>query len=1284
MTNTSSIRVLQINLNRSNIATESALQLAIEFNIDLIAVQEPWLIPRQSTNPDYTDVRSVSHSAFLQIFPNNNKSQRPRTMVYISHKKTSRVKLSPASPKDPDIQTFDISDEAGSYQLINLYNQKSLTGQRGKTIEAHLFTASINPKTVIVGDFNLHHRLWEPEAKSSPEADKLAEWIEDNELELVNTPGNGTFYRSNMKNPTTIDLTLATPAIAQNIYDWHTTEEIGSDHFGLLFTIGQEKDNIENPMNQGKFNFRKADWKKFAEELSTETAKNSKLHCQSKGLDLYTKGGVETPPNVVNLLETAAAELTGCILRAAKKSIPHIKQGLRSKPWWSSELKDLRKNMIQAQQTLRCYPEQENVREGYRNARNAYFKTIKNSKQNHWNTFLENEDTKTIFKALSYTKDMRVSKIPPITTPDGSVKESFQGKCEAFRKSLFPVPPLADPPEWGNYEPDPWEWPRLTIHELEQACTGKKSSNTPGPDGITQEMISHAYRAIPETFMKIYSAMINTGFHPKCWKQATGAILKKPSKTDYSQPKAYRVISLLNCLGKVSERIIAKRLGYLAETTELLHPTQIGGRLKKSAIDAALMLTSEIETNRHRNKISSTLFLDIRGAFDHVAKNQLLEVLRKKKLPRSLISWVKSFMDNRSIQLAFDGEKENPQTIETGIPQGSPVSPILFLLYIRDLFKTEKASILSYMDDIAITTSSTSLAKNTHTLENEVMRIWTLGKKNAIEFDLAKTELMHFTKRKEATHRFLTLPNGDRINPKDSIRWLGIWFDPGLKFRIHINTRTSQAIQSFHRMARLANTERGLSPAAMRQIYLACITTIADYGSVVWWKGQDYVREALQKLQNLALKKILGTFKTSPIRPMEVEAALMPPQVRLDSATRKFALRAAKLSPQHPVNQLLKTHRELLGTKITQVKRIKNSTRQLINHKSLEKIKNFYFPPWSSDLPCAIEMLNIPKDIVTQSHDDQIKCTDWQTNTYIYTDASKMEDSTGVGIGIVATNRNGRLENFGSYNIGITNLIFDGELEGIARGTEYASSKAVPGHKFVVFSDSKSALQRVIKIRENSNQERVERIKAALRDINEKRADIKLSWIPAHSKIKGNEKADAVAKSASKKSAKNHQTSLGWLKMQIHKQNKIDWLKIQRDYLEKTGEKASKYYKNFNITINSRVRIPKGTNRETSSAFFQLKLGHGYNKAYLYRIGHAADDRCECGKKQTVEHLLLSCKKYKTEREILKKELNDNKLNLNLLLSTRNGIIKTTQFIQKTKISTRKWYLEWGGVAEDE
>ena len=93
--------------------------------------------------------------------------------------------------------------------------------------------------------------------------------------------------------------------------------------------------------------------------------------------------------------------------------------------------------------------------------------------------------------------------------------------------------------------------------ELAKACSTKAKGKTPGPDCITQEIIQKVYSAIPVAFFQLYSSLLDLGYHPKCWRRATGVILKKPSKPDYSAPKAYRVISLLNCLGKVSERILA-------------------------------------------------------------------------------------------------------------------------------------------------------------------------------------------------------------------------------------------------------------------------------------------------------------------------------------------------------------------------------------------------------------------------------------------------------------------------------------------------------------------------------------------------------------------------------------------------------------------------------------------------------------------------------------------------------------------------------------------------------
>ena len=350
---------------------------------------------------------------------------------------------------------------------------------------------------------------------------------------------------------------------------------------------------------------------------------------------------------------------------------------------------------------------------------------------------------------------------------------------------------------------------------------------------ITQEIISQAYLAIPDCFYSVYSILINKGYHPEVWKQATGFILKKPKKPDYSQPKAYRVISLLNCLGKVSERILAKRLSYLAETTTLLHPSQIGSRLRKSAIDTTLLLQNQVEVNKANKLKTSTLFLDVKGAFDYVSKNRLIEILASLKLPISLISWISSFLEDRLLRLSFDNQLEEFSRIITGIPQGSPISPILFLIYIRDLFKSNTVEFLSYMDDIALIAFSKSFKQNIKILEREVKKLVTLGNESSIQFDIDKTELIHFFISPKIKPS-LVLPNSTIITPTRLVRWLGVHFDSNLKFKEHIAIRTSLAKQAFFRLNRLSSITRGLSPFALRQLFIACVISVSDYGSILW------------------------------------------------------------------------------------------------------------------------------------------------------------------------------------------------------------------------------------------------------------------------------------------------------------------------------------------------------------------------------------------------------------------------------------------------------------------
>jgi len=110
-----------------------------------------------------------------------------------------------------------------------------------------------------------------------------------------------------------------------------------------------------------------------------------------------------------------------------------------------------------------------------------------------------------------------------------------------------------------------------------------------------------------------------------------------------------------------------------------------------------------------------------------------------------------------------------------------------------------------------------------------------------------------------------------------------------------VKKRVAAACRMFHSISRLANTERGLSFQAMRQLYIACITSVADYGVSVWWKNQQYLLDKFEKLQNSALRKILGAFKTSSVSAMQIEAGLPSTQVRFEKLCKNYALRILKM-----------------------------------------------------------------------------------------------------------------------------------------------------------------------------------------------------------------------------------------------------------------------------------------------------------------------------------------------------------------------------------------------------
>ncbi|KAF7574091.1 hypothetical protein PtrM4_057140 [Pyrenophora tritici-repentis] len=199
---------------------------------------------------------------------------------------------------------------------------------------------------------------------------------------------------------------------------------------------------------------------------------------------------------------------------------------------------------------------------------------------------------------------------------------------------------------------------------------------------------------------------------------------------------------------------------------------------------------------------------------------------------------------------------------------------------------------------------------------------------------------------------------------------------------------------------------------------------------------------------------------------------------------------------------------------------------------------------------------------------------------------------------------------------------------------------------------------------------------AVIDDFLGSKASIHLQWAPGHNDVKGNEKADTLAKEAAKERPTTSTiASLAYLGTEINKIQKTEQLMEYKRYTDRPTKNRSSYSRIFKLNTHTTIKVPKGTPREISSAFYSLKLGHGYFNSYLKRFNKRDCNLCICYKPQTPQHLLLECKQYKTHRNTLKEAIPHRPITLPLLLQTKTGIKATLAFIASTRIGTRKWHL---------
>jgi len=263
--------------------------------------------------------------------------QRPRTLVYVSKAFRPLVSLATSSPDDPDVQAITIVEGDSKILILNVYNEADQAESGLRTLERVVYKdITLNSSSIVLGDFNTHHPNWDPLARTSVGAREFVEWIEANNLNLLNTLGDTTFFRPNTR-PSVLDLTLATPALASKIQDWQTLPDLGSDHLGVLFTIqGTSAPLVDSPLVLDRFDTAYADWDLFRSSIRRITNENHVIlgfQADDEGLEgdeslnILRQCSTKTDD-----LELFASVLTEAITSAAKASIPLKKLSNRAKP----------------------------------------------------------------------------------------------------------------------------------------------------------------------------------------------------------------------------------------------------------------------------------------------------------------------------------------------------------------------------------------------------------------------------------------------------------------------------------------------------------------------------------------------------------------------------------------------------------------------------------------------------------------------------------------------------------------------------------------------------------------------------------------------------------------------------------------------------------------------------------------------------------------------------------------------------------------------------------------
>lgn len=1044
------LQILQYNVNRSrDVVMAQFLRDPAVLQADIIAVQEPWKNPYSDT----THHPALGSHQLLYPSASDIGDQRARVALYVSRKINPRTWRH--TVHSADCQELELHVQGRKLQIFNIYNPGPWDTNRTDTVE--LLDRVVTPKGdhIVLGDFNLHHPAWsEQDAHADPSqtdqttttdidtdetgrdrrtrtdrrAPRLLEFTDSRLLDLWLEPGTVTRDWNNHRS--TIDLVFGAQSLADRFIACEVAPKVhaDSDHLPIR-TILDFSPQIAQPP-------KRRNWKAMdAAKLREFVADN---------LDTYSHWHTLRTNPSPSAIDAAAGFLNEVIQRAIQHAVPWARPSTWANPNFTPECRDMVK-MTRLLRRVYTLTHSAESWAAYVKARNRKGRIISRALRRgfrRWVSEAIDQGTHGIWRVAKWARNRgarTASTIPTLIGPHGPA-DTTEAKAETLREAFFPEPPPADLSDIERrVQPTQIDFPEITKEEIAKAIRRAPPDKAPGPDAIPNK-VWHELLNVPvflDRITQLFNSSIKIGHNPKHFQISTTVALRKAAPRDYRLPKSYRPVALLNTLGKILESTVATRIAWALEKHKLLPKPHLGGRKGISTDHAIQLILDYIYRAWGQGRKVSMVLLDVSGAFDNVSHTRLLFNLRQLRLGY-FADWLQSFLTNRSTRISLAGELSSEFSTPTGIPQGSPLSPILYLIYdtplIRDLYvrRPQGGSTEAYgwIDDACVLASSDSYAENVETLKIALARADRWATQHASKFAPEKFELIHFTnpRRSEAEttpppspglspddpnsiwevplpptgHDQMDVPYaGTTIKPTETAKYLGIWLDKTLSFTTHRTKALAKAHGTLAALRGIAGSTWGVPLRAMRRIYQAVVIPQLFYGATAWFspRGGQVVASTNQKMlaefaqiQKQAALLISGAFKGTAAAALNIELYILPVHLQLQQIIEETAVRIRTGPELACPESVLKprTARERRRGGWTPMEALSRKGGPLwpLGEKKWETRKPYILAPWEPPLVAVIDS----HEAALQFHKEY--CAR-QQGIAVYTDGSGYPESRG-------------------------------------------------------------------------------------------------------------------------------------------------------------------------------------------------------------------------------------------------------------------------------------------------